>query len=150
MTVPAVGVGVPATVAVIVNTDPFAAGIVGLTASVVVVAICAPATAKDITKNNATPRAVSGFVRRTALRRAFSFLTPSNDSSASPEVCGDPIAPERIEDWRMDCARTVLAAATRDQSGSAIVLADGPWQERSGDEALLKTFINTGISKPFD
>ena len=47
----------PSTVAVIVNTDPLAA-LEGFTVSVVVVAVCAPATAQDIAMNKDTHREV--------------------------------------------------------------------------------------------
>jgi hypothetical protein len=62
VTVPPVSEVAPAfTVAVMVNTDPFAA-LEGLTVSVVVVAVCAPATAKDMTINNPAHKEVRGLL----------------------------------------------------------------------------------------
>jgi hypothetical protein len=71
VTVPPVSEVAPAfTVAVIVNTDPFAA-LEGFTVRVVVVAVCALATAKDMTINNAAHKELSRPLRREVLPRAF-------------------------------------------------------------------------------
>jgi hypothetical protein len=150
VTVPAVSEVAPAfTVAVILNTEPLAA-VEGVIARVVVVVVCALATAQDITMNSVAHRAVRGFVRRVAFIRAVAFLERPNIPPALPEICGSPIASGHSAVRKRDCERTHLTAATKDQRDFNVVLAEhAAGQKRSRDRALRETFINTGISKPF-
>jgi hypothetical protein len=79
-----------------VNTDPLAA-LEGFTESVVVVAVCATATAHDIAINKAAHNEEREFFQREPFSRVLAFLEMSNAFSASPTICGDPIASERNE-----------------------------------------------------
>ena len=151
VTVPTVsGVAPASTAAVIVNTDPLAA-VEGVTVSVVVVAVCAPATAKDITVNKTAHRDVRGFLRRAPRSRVFRLLNLPNIPSTSPEICGNPIASERNVEQKRGCENTHLAAAMKNHRDPHVVLAgEAGWQKRSGDESLRETFTDTGIFRPFD
>jgi hypothetical protein len=138
------------TVAVIVNTDPLAA-LAGFTDSVVVVAVCAPATAEDITTINATHKKAREFFRREVLPRVFALLEILNVLSEWPEICGSAIASEQNAVRRRDCEGTHLKAMRKNRRRLHVVLADeADRQKRSEDESPRKTFIIAGISEPFD
>jgi hypothetical protein len=64
-----------------VNTDPLAA-LEGFTVSAVVVAVCAPATAYDMTRNNPTHKEARGIFRREVLPQVFVWLEMLNVLSA--------------------------------------------------------------------
>jgi hypothetical protein len=93
---------------------------------------------------------VTELLQREGLSQLFAPLETCNLLSASPESCGNPIAPGRNTVWRRDCDSTYFAATRENQREPHVDLADeADRQERSGDAALREDFIITGISEPF-
>ena len=122
-----------------VNTDPLAA-VRGVIESVVEV-VCAPARAADIATKKAAERAPRGFFRGNIALRDVALIELSNVRSTLPKICGDPIVSGSLAVRKRGCESERCAGPNR--------RADTAWQRRSGDKALRKTLINTGISKPF-
>jgi hypothetical protein len=70
-----------------------------------------------------------------------------NVLSVYSKYCGSPIASGRNAIRRLDCESTHFAALRQDQRE---LHEEAGRQKRSEDEALRKTFIDTGISEPFE
>lgn len=138
------------TVAVIVTTDPLA-GLGGVTESVVVVVVCALATAYDIMTSKATPKEVRGLLLRVAWPRAIALLELPNILFALPEICGSRDASMDDVVRKQDRERAYLAATMGNSHVRCVVsMQEAGWQKRNEDAALRENFTNSRISKPFN
>ena len=135
------------TVAVIVNTDPFAAFAGEIDRAVVVWALAA---AQDIIINRAAHSEKRGFLPRIARPRASAFLEVSNSRLPLPKVCGRSIASEFNAARRGRCENECLEAATSVPGEFHVGWAqDNTIRQKRSDTALRETFMDAGISEPF-
>lgn len=99
----------------------------------------------------AVQREVKEFLRRANLPHVFASLERSNVLPFLPKFRGKSIASERNAVRKAVCENKHLTAVSKNQREFHVGLADGTdWQKRSGKKALRKTFMDTGISEPFD
>lgn len=118
--------------------------------SVVVVAVCAPATAYDTMVKSAKDTQASVLLRRTVLPPIFGLLEPANFPASIPENCGNPIAIERGDAQAASSERTSLATVDNSRRKIRLLLVlDADWREPEA-VALRGAFKKPSISKPFD
>jgi hypothetical protein len=104
---------------------------------VVVVDVCAPATAYDIARSRAAPREVRGLLRRVTCWLVLDLLELPNILVTLPESCGSRDASIRDVVRRQDRENSYVAATMENQRERRVVSTlDADWQRRNEDAAL--------------